>query len=165
MTFFYRVVFPLARIIIFRNILINLNHFFFQIVRPINAFLVVDVQNDFISGSLNISNCGAQHNGLEVSNIFFQLFWKVVKPSVWDGCGTRMPHLKRFCKLKVYFYCHFTNNKARIFRTKLNTSYTTFDMYVKTTFSNCIQLLSSPTFCHDRLNVYFFPLFYSQIHP
>jgi hypothetical protein len=32
-----------------------------------NAFLVVDVQNDFISGSLNISNCSAQQNGIEVS--------------------------------------------------------------------------------------------------
>jgi hypothetical protein len=40
---------------------------FSQIVRPINAFLVVDVQNDFISGSLNISNCAAQQNGIEVS--------------------------------------------------------------------------------------------------
>lgn len=38
-----------------------------QIVRPMNAFLVVDVQNDFISGSLNISNCSAQQNGIEVS--------------------------------------------------------------------------------------------------
>ncbi len=36
-------------------------------MRPINAFLVVDVQNDFISGSLNISNCAAQQNGIEVS--------------------------------------------------------------------------------------------------
>lgn len=32
-----------------------------------NAFLIVDVQNDFISGSLNISNCSAQQNGIEVS--------------------------------------------------------------------------------------------------
>lgn len=39
-----------------------------QIVRPINAFLIVDVQNDFISGSLNISNCSAQQNGIEVSS-------------------------------------------------------------------------------------------------
>lgn len=38
----------------------------FQIVRPISAFLIVDVQNDFISGTLNISNCSAQQNGLEV---------------------------------------------------------------------------------------------------
>ncbi|KAK7603764.1 hypothetical protein V9T40_003763 [Parthenolecanium corni] len=36
------------------------------IVRPICAFLIVDVQNDFISGSLNISNCPAQQNGLDV---------------------------------------------------------------------------------------------------
>lgn len=39
-----------------------------QIVRPLNAYLVVDVQNDFISGSLNISNCSAQQNGIEVSS-------------------------------------------------------------------------------------------------
>lgn len=40
-----------------------------------NAFLVVDVQNDFISGSLNISNCAAQQNGIEVSSeAFIYLF-------------------------------------------------------------------------------------------
>lgn len=38
-----------------------------QIVRPVNAFLIVDVQNDFISGSLDISNCTAQQQGHEVS--------------------------------------------------------------------------------------------------
>ncbi|CAH1725196.1 nicotinamidase isoform X1 [Aphis gossypii] len=36
------------------------------IIRPVNIFLIIDVQNDFISGSLNISNCSAQQNGLEV---------------------------------------------------------------------------------------------------
>lgn len=36
------------------------------IVRPVSAFLIVDVQNDFISGSLSISNCSAQHDGLEI---------------------------------------------------------------------------------------------------
>ena len=54
-----------------------------QIVRPLNAFLVVDVQNDFISGSLNISNCSAQQNGIEVSvqaenQLFFFLFSTVM---------------------------------------------------------------------------------------
>ncbi|XP_973348.1 nicotinamidase isoform X2 [Tribolium castaneum] len=42
------------------------NHWIKIIVRPISAFLIVDVQNDFISGTLNISNCSAQQNGLEV---------------------------------------------------------------------------------------------------
>lgn len=37
-----------------------------QIVRPVCALLVVDVQNDFISGTLSISNCPAKHNGEEV---------------------------------------------------------------------------------------------------
>jgi hypothetical protein len=36
------------------------------IVHPINAFLVVDVQNDFICGSLNISDFGSRQNGIEV---------------------------------------------------------------------------------------------------
>ncbi|EDW38557.1 GL12667 [Drosophila persimilis] len=37
-----------------------------NIVRPVNAFLIVDVQNDFISGSLDISNCSAQQQGHEI---------------------------------------------------------------------------------------------------
>ncbi|XP_037943014.1 nicotinamidase-like [Teleopsis dalmanni] len=40
--------------------------FILQIVRPVNAFLIVDVQNDFISGSLDISNCSAQQKGYEI---------------------------------------------------------------------------------------------------
>ncbi|CAL8117369.1 unnamed protein product [Orchesella dallaii] len=37
-----------------------------KIVRPVCCLVVVDVQNDFISGSLAISNCPAKHNGEEV---------------------------------------------------------------------------------------------------
>ncbi|ODM90999.1 Nicotinamidase, partial [Orchesella cincta] len=36
------------------------------IVRPVCCLVVVDVQNDFITGSLAISNCPAKHNGEEV---------------------------------------------------------------------------------------------------
>uniref|UniRef100_A0A1B6M159 nicotinamidase n=1 Tax=Graphocephala atropunctata TaxID=36148 RepID=A0A1B6M159_9HEMI len=42
------------------------NNWIKTIVRPVSVFLIVDVQNDFISGTLNISNCSAQQNGLEV---------------------------------------------------------------------------------------------------
>ncbi|CAG9793192.1 unnamed protein product [Diatraea saccharalis] len=42
------------------------NHWIKVIVRPISAFLIVDVQNDFISGTLNISECNAQQDGSEV---------------------------------------------------------------------------------------------------
>ncbi|XKL62835.1 hypothetical protein PGB90_002668 [Kerria lacca] len=52
---------------------IDLNEFLFcwnkwikVIVRPVSAILIIDVQNDFISGSLNISNSPAQHSGIEV---------------------------------------------------------------------------------------------------
>lgn len=56
-----KLVFFVLPIIIFIHI--------FQIIRPVNIFLVIDVQNDFISGSLNISNCSAQQNGMEVKNL------------------------------------------------------------------------------------------------
>uniref|UniRef100_A0A0A9XRM6 nicotinamidase n=1 Tax=Lygus hesperus TaxID=30085 RepID=A0A0A9XRM6_LYGHE len=42
------------------------NNWIKTIVRPVTAFLVIDVQNDFISGSLSISQCAAQQNGLDV---------------------------------------------------------------------------------------------------
>ena len=38
-----------------------------QIVRPVSALLVIDVQNDFISGSLAVVNCPAGEKGEEVS--------------------------------------------------------------------------------------------------
>ena len=37
-----------------------------KIVRPVSALLVIDVQNDFISGSLAITNCPAKQDGEEV---------------------------------------------------------------------------------------------------
>jgi len=42
------------------------NNWIKKIVRPVSALIVVDVQNDFISGSLAISNCPAKHDGEEV---------------------------------------------------------------------------------------------------
>ena len=38
-----------------------------KIVKPKSALVVVDVQNDFISGSLAIKNCPAGQNGEEVA--------------------------------------------------------------------------------------------------
>lgn len=36
------------------------------IVHPVSVLLIVDVQNDFISGTLNISNCPAKQDGSEI---------------------------------------------------------------------------------------------------
>ncbi|RZC14224.1 uncharacterized protein BDFB_008702, partial [Asbolus verrucosus] len=36
------------------------------IVRPVSAALIIDVQNDFISGTLSITHCPAKHNGEDV---------------------------------------------------------------------------------------------------
>jgi len=43
------------------------NNWIKKIVRPVSAIIIVDVQNDFISGTLAISNCPAGQNGEEVS--------------------------------------------------------------------------------------------------
>ena len=40
-----------------------------KIVRPRTAIIIVDVQNDFISGSLAVINCPAAQNGEEVKLI------------------------------------------------------------------------------------------------
>ena len=42
------------------------NNWVKKILRPRSALIVVDVQNDFISGSLAISNCSSGHNGEDV---------------------------------------------------------------------------------------------------
>ena len=49
----------------FDTVLITIS--FFQIVRPVSALLVIDVQNDFISGSLAITGCPAGQDGAEVN--------------------------------------------------------------------------------------------------
>ena len=43
-----------------------------KIVRPVSALLVIDVQNDFISGSLAITNCPAKQDGEEVRRKIFE---------------------------------------------------------------------------------------------
>ncbi len=38
----------------------------FQVLHPKNALVIVDVQNDFIDGSLGLINCPAKQDGAEV---------------------------------------------------------------------------------------------------
>ena len=53
------------------------NNWIKKIVRPISALLVIDVQNDFISGSLSIKNCPAEQDGEEVRNLSINELTKV----------------------------------------------------------------------------------------
>lgn len=39
---------------------------YLQTLKPVSALVVVDVQNDFIHGSLNLQNCPAGQDGSEV---------------------------------------------------------------------------------------------------
>ena len=50
-----------------KNAMVGVIQAVLQVARPSTAFIVVDVQNDFISGSLAISNCPAGQNGEDVS--------------------------------------------------------------------------------------------------
>ena len=59
-----------------------------QIVRPVKALVVVDVQNDFISGSLSLAKCPAGQSGNAVvpviNNLLNQnLFDVVVYSADW----------------------------------------------------------------------------------
>ena len=51
------------------------NNWIKKVVRPISALLVIDVQNDFISGSLAITNCPAGQDGEEVKIQISRKFW------------------------------------------------------------------------------------------
>ena len=44
-----------------------------KVARPSSALVVVDVQNDFISGSLAIINCPAGQNGEDVSTTLVKM--------------------------------------------------------------------------------------------
>ncbi|CAF3174269.1 unnamed protein product [Rotaria sp. Silwood2] len=41
--------------------------------RPINALLIIDVQNDFINGTMALQNCPSKHNGEEVIPVINRL--------------------------------------------------------------------------------------------
>ena len=47
------------------------NNWIKKIVRPVAALIIVDVQNDFISGSLAICKCPAKQDGEEVCVFIF----------------------------------------------------------------------------------------------
>ena len=47
------------------------------ILKPVTAFIIVDVQNDFISGSLALSNCPAQEDGAEVVPVINEILENV----------------------------------------------------------------------------------------
>lgn len=49
------------------------NNFIQVLLQPTSAFLIVDVQNDFISGSLALSGCPAKEDGAEVVPVINQL--------------------------------------------------------------------------------------------
>jgi len=42
-------------------------------MKPVSAFIIVDVQNDFISGSLSLLNCPAGQDGAEVVPVINKL--------------------------------------------------------------------------------------------
>ena len=47
------------------------------VLRPRSAFIIVDVQNDFISGTLSLSKCPSEHRGEEVIPVINQLLKSV----------------------------------------------------------------------------------------
>lgn len=53
------------------------NSWITTVFKPVSAFLIVDVQNDFISGSLSINKCPAKQNGADIIEPINQLLKNV----------------------------------------------------------------------------------------
>lgn len=51
--------------------------FFTQTLKPVSALVIVDVQNDFITGSLSLCRCPARQDGAEVVPVINQLLENV----------------------------------------------------------------------------------------
>jgi len=74
--------------------------------------LVVDVQNDFISGTLNISHCSARQNGAEVRQNVKRL--GVVKSTLVPGCASS----QHYTAVPTPFVCK-THKRYRVLRRTL----------------------------------------------
>jgi exosome complex component RRP4 len=60
-------------VISFEEFILMWNNWIEVILNPKSALIVVDVQNDFISGSLSVNRCPAGHNGEDVIPVINQL--------------------------------------------------------------------------------------------
>ena len=56
-----------------REVLIKLCFVLFQILDPVSALVVVDVQNDFVDGTLAIRDCPAEEEGADVVPVINRL--------------------------------------------------------------------------------------------
>ena len=63
-----------------------------KVARPSSALVVVDVQNDFISGSLAIINCPAGQNGEDVSEGLLSSSGPAQSPKIWTWTRTTHQH-------------------------------------------------------------------------
>lgn len=92
-----------------------------QVVRPVTALLVVDVQNDFITGSLAISNCPAGQNGEEVIGPINRLldevrFDMVVYSLDWHPEG-HVSFIDNISKFPFHKTCKVSSNEVQAYDT------------------------------------------------
>jgi catalase len=84
-------------------------------------FLVVDVQNDFISGTLNISHCSARQNGAEVRQNVKRL--GVLKKTLVPGCASSQHYTAVLagtsCLQNTQMIQGFKKGTFKLFNTKI----------------------------------------------
>ena len=71
-----------------------------RVARPSSALVVVDVQNDFISGSLAIINCPAGQNGEDVSFLLFALTALI---ALFDTINILLGFQRKLESLKIHW--------------------------------------------------------------
>ncbi|KAK7081509.1 hypothetical protein SK128_021369, partial [Halocaridina rubra] len=91
------------------------------VVRPTTALLVVDVQNDFITGSLSISNCPAGQNGEEVISPINRLldevrFDMVVYSLDWHP-EDHVSFIDNVSKRPLHETCKTTSDEVQVYDT------------------------------------------------
>ncbi|XP_067124385.1 nicotinamidase isoform X1 [Centruroides vittatus] len=91
------------------------------ILKPVSALIVIDVQNDFIKGSLSIKNCPANHNGEDIIPVINHLIdsidFNVIIYSLDWHPDDHVSFIENISKRKVDCSSLVTGEKAKTFDT------------------------------------------------
>ncbi|GAB6021649.1 hypothetical protein CHUAL_004233 [Chamberlinius hualienensis] len=97
------------------------NNWIKQILFPVNALLIIDVQNDFISGTLAVRNCPAKQEGLEVVPVINHMIINVPFQVVIYSLDWHPPNHVSFYEnvknRKIHASSKVTADAAKIFDT------------------------------------------------
>ncbi|CAF0835368.1 unnamed protein product [Brachionus calyciflorus] len=127
--------------------LIELENFWFKIIKPTlfpkNALLIVDVQNDFITGTLSLTNCPSKHNGAEIVPIINNLIDTVPFETIAYSIDWHPADHSSFIEN--------VNNRKLAENSPIKENIKTFDSVIYEAYPNVLQILW-PAHCIQGTN-------------